>query len=128
MGFASFMTMDTDESIMNEATGNPTKVKILMVGNRVYMEGVTNDGYLRFGGKDYFEILARDNGYSEKDCKDYFEDGRDCDFHDIGTDLFYNHQDSVEYPKVVSMDFEGGYLDVPIRIPKFCPLQGYWDE
>ena len=119
MGFVSFKTMDTNESIMNDHSENPTRVKILLPYG-VYSEGVTNDGYLRFDGMDYFELLALENGYTQNpENEDYLRD--------MGLDLFYNHEDSVCYPKLVSMSYEGKYTDLP-RKPEFCPLQGYFDE
>lgn len=121
MGFSSFMTMDTDEDIWNDFTDNPTKIKILLPYG-VYKEGVTNDGYLRFDGEDYFELLAKENGY-------VFDESNPEYLRDMGLDLFYNHEDSVMYPKVVTMSFNGKYTDLPNK-PEFCKggRQGYWDE
>lgn len=121
MGFSSFMTADTDKDIWNDYTENPTKVKILTPHGYI-MEGVTNDGYMRFGGKDYFEMVAELNGYVASDENDEY-------LRDTGLHLFYNDIDSCEFPKVVSMEFDGEYTDLPHQ-NEWCAggRQGYWDE
>ena len=120
MGFSSFKD-ENGNDIMNDFTDNPTKVKILLPWG-VYSENVTNDGYMRFGGKDYFELLAEENGY-------VFDESNPDYLRDMGLDLFYNHEDSVMYPKVVTMGCDDRYIDLPHK-PEFCAggRQGYWTE
>ena len=120
MGFSSFRTQDTNEPIMNDYSKNPTKVQILLPYG-VYKSGVTNDGYLRFDGESYFELLAKESGYSATD-EELEQDP--YHLHAIGLDLFYNHEDSICYPKVVSMGYTGKYTDLT-RKPKFDDGQGY---
>lgn len=120
MGFSSFMTDDTHETIWNVYTENPTKIKILLPWG-VYRENVTNDGYMRFGGEDYFELLAKESGYT-------FDESNPEYLRDMGLELFYSHEDSVQYPKLVTMGYEGKYSDLPHGRPVFCPLQGYFNE
>ena len=119
MGFVSFKTMDTDESIMNSHSEFPTWVKIITPFG-VACESCTNDGYLRFDGKDYFELLAEINGYTNDSSNPEY-------LRVMGLELFYNFEDSTQYPKVVSMAYDGDYVDLPHK-PQFCPNQGYWDD
>ena len=125
MGVSTFMTQDTNEVIWNVFTNRPTEVKILLPWG-VYKEGVTNDGYLRFDGESYFELLAKESGYT---CTEEEREKNPYILHDIGTDLYINHQDSVEFPKVVSMGFDGVYTDIKGR-PEFCNdgSQGHWGQ
>lgn len=121
MGFSSFITQDTDEEIWNDYTEHPTKVKILTPEGE-YMSGVTNNGYLRFNGIDYFEIVAKMNGYE-------FDEENPNKLSSIGNELFSRDDDVIKYPKIVSMSFKGKYEDLS-RKPEFCAggRQGYWDE
>ena len=122
MGFASLKTMDTNESIANDYTGNPTKVKFIMPSDWYILEGVTNDGYMRFGGRDYFEMIAEMNGYPYDEEK--YERNPDY-LRSIGLDLYFNHRDSIQVPKPVSMSYTGTYTDLP-HFPEECDYQGYF--
>ena len=62
MGFFSWKTQDTDRSIPNRwSTRKPFTVVMLDdKGNKWFEQNY--DGYGRFGGKDYYELLAEMNG------------------------------------------------------------------
>ena len=62
MGFFSWKTQDTDESIANKYSNRPT-FRVIMVddkGNK-YVEN-DYEGYGVFGGKDFHELLDEMNG------------------------------------------------------------------
>ena len=62
MGFFSWKTQDTDESIPSKYSNRPT-FKVVMVddkGNK-YIEK-DYEGYGEFGGKDFYELLDEMNG------------------------------------------------------------------
>lgn len=62
MGFFSWITQDTNRSISNSYSGEGTFTVTMMddKGNRWVEENY--EGYGRFGGKDYYELLAEMNG------------------------------------------------------------------
>ena len=123
MGFSSFRTQDTNESIRNIYTAKPTLVKILLPYG-TYREGVTNDGYQRYGGESYFELLAKENGYSATE-EEYEKDPYILE--NKGMDLFENYEDSICYPKIVSMAYNGKYTDLSNK-PEWDNNQGYFND
>lgn len=116
MGFFSWQTSDTDESISNNSSDRGAlAVKMLAPDGRVWEEK-DYDGYGVFGGKDYYELLAELNGGTNRDD---------------GINIAYDKNpcgDStpgVIYPKLVSINYiTGGYDDVPNSVS--CPDQGYF--
>jgi hypothetical protein len=61
MGFFSWKTSDTQETIWNKYTGKCKPVYLLMPdGNHIYEPSY--DGYGVFGGIDVFVLLAEKNG------------------------------------------------------------------
>ena len=67
-GQFSWMTQDTDEQIGSERENT---IEVWMYdneGNSWYEKRY--EGYGEFGGMDYYELLARMNGYSEEDLED----------------------------------------------------------
>lgn len=62
MGFFSWNTCDTNESIANQYSTRPTfTVHMITPDGRVFTEK-NYDGYGEFGGKDFYELLAELNG------------------------------------------------------------------
>jgi hypothetical protein len=62
MGFFSWKTQDTDESIANNCSDRPV-IPVYMTddkGNQWYEPDYS--GYGEFGGKDFYELLAEMNG------------------------------------------------------------------
>ena len=56
MGFFSWNTCDTDQSIANKYSNRPTfTVHMITPDGRVFTEK-DYDGYGVFGGKDYYEL------------------------------------------------------------------------
>ena len=63
MGFFSWKTQDTDKSICNEHSNRKT-FRVQMIDNKSNVWTEDNyDGYGRFGGKDFYELLAEINGF-----------------------------------------------------------------
>lgn len=65
MGFFSWKTMDTDESICNRYCGKET-FSVVMVNPKTGEMFEENDyeGYGVFGGKNYYDLVAELNGKS----------------------------------------------------------------
>lgn len=66
MGFYSFITQDTGRSIPNRYSVRKT-FKVYMYDNegRIYAEH-DYEGYGDFGGMDYYELMAKMNGLSDR--------------------------------------------------------------
>jgi hypothetical protein len=119
MGFFSWNTCDTGESIANQYSTRPTfTVHMITPDGRVFTEN-DYEGYGVFGGKDFLELLAELNGL-----------GSD---RDAGIDLIYKDNPSgddtpgVIYPKLVEdleSDVVGLYDSLPN--PESCEAQGYF--
>ena len=75
MGFFSWNTMDTDNSIANEHSNRKT-FRVQMMDNKGNVWTEDNyDGYGRFGGKDFYELLAEMNGFVSQKGLTYEVDG-----------------------------------------------------
>jgi hypothetical protein len=128
MGFFSWITQDTGQSICNTySSKKPFKVIMLdNKGNKYVEEGY--DGYGVFGGKDFFELLAEMNGVVERDKvqlqgQEYTEYMRN-----EGIDLVFKDNPSgdntsgVLYPNLVESEtwtWKNEELSS-------CPYQGYF--
>lgn len=109
MGFFSWETSDTNESIPNVYANRPGfTVHMIDDKGNVWTEEAY-EGYGDFGGKDYYELLAEMNGLV----------GRN-----EGIALHFNGgPDDIKYPRLVrNADTE--YASVPT--PENCPYQGFF--
>ena len=110
MGFFSWKTQDTDESIPSRYSDRPT-FKVIMVddkGNK-YVEK-DYEGYGEFGGKDYYELLDEmDGGAGDRGA------GIDLVFNDQGTRFISP-----------SLSENGEYYNG--AVPDGCDAQGYFYE
>ena len=128
MGFFSWNTMDTDESIANEHSNRKT-FRVQMMDNKgnVWTED-DYEGYGRFGGKDYYELLAEMNGFtSDKTGEVYTDEARgfgiDIAFKDNGSGV---GTEGVYYPNLVEQ--ANGWV-YEMGGPDSCDFQGYfYDE
>ena len=67
MGFFSWKTSDTQESIANSYSSRPTfTVHMITEDGQVFTEECY-DGYGEFGGKDIYELIAEMNGLKRED-------------------------------------------------------------
>ena len=114
MGFFSFKTDDTKESIWNRYSGHPVKAVYLvnpLTGE--YWKESSYDGYGEFGGKDIFVLAAEMNGATGTD-----EEKRDFFFED-----YYGRFKAWKLPALVTAlpwDRFGAMAN--------CPNQGYFDD
>ena len=128
MGFFSWNTMDTDKSIANEHSNRNT-FRVQMMDNKgnVWTED-SYDGYGRFGGKDFYELLAEMNGFeSDKTGDEYTDEARgfgiNLAFKDNGSGIA---TEGVYYPNLVEK--ANGWL-YEMGGPDNCEFQGYfYDE
>jgi hypothetical protein len=128
MGFFSWNTQDTDKSIANEHSNRKT-FRVQMMDNKgnVWSES-EYDGYGRFGGKDYYELLAEMNGFtSDKTGEEYTDEARG-----FGIDIAFKGNGSgvgtegVYYPNLVEQ--ADGWV-YEMGGPDSCDFQGYfYDE
>lgn len=84
-GQFSWMTQDTDQQIGSERENT---IEVWMYdnqGNSWYEKRY--EGYGEFGGMDYYELLARMNGYSEEDLENY--KGSFKEMRQLGIDLAF---------------------------------------
>lgn len=125
MGFFSWMTCDTDESIANRFSDREVfKVHMITPDGRSFTE-TCYDGYGVFGGKDFYELLAELNGI--------IESNGDRSIRSMGIGLSFHENPSgddtagVVYPKFVkelSGDISELYSSLPN--PTSCPDQGFF--
>ena len=128
MGFFSWNTMDTDNSIANEHSNRKT-FRVQMMDNKGNVWTEDNyDGYGRFGGKDFYELLAEMNGFeSDKTGDEYTDEARgfgiNLAFKDNGSGIA---TEGVYYPNLVEK--ANGWV-YEIGGPDNCEFQGYfYDE
>jgi len=128
MGFFSWKTMDTDTSIPNQYSNRRT-FRVQMMDNKGNVWTEDNyDGYGRFGGKDFYELLAEMNGFtSDKTGEVYTDEARgegislafDGNGSGVGTEGVY-------YPNLVEQAKGWVY---EMAGPDSCDFQGYfYDE
>jgi len=128
MGFFSWNTQDTDKSIANQYSNRKT-FRVQMIDNKgnVWTED-DYEGYGRFGGKDYYELLAEMNGFtSDKTGDEYTDEARgfgiDIAFKDNGSGVA---TEGVYYPNLIEK--ADGWV-YEMGGPDTCDYQGYfYDE
>jgi hypothetical protein len=128
MGFFSWKTMDTDTSIPNQYSNRRTfRVQMLDNKGNVWTED-NYDGYGRFGGKDFYELLAEMNGFeSDKSGDEYTDEARgfgiNIAFKDNGSGIATK---GVLYPNLIEQADGWVYNESG---PDNCEYQGYfYDE
>ena len=119
MGFFSWNTCDTGESIANNCSTRPTfTVHMIAPDGRVFTEP-DYEGYGEFGGKDFHELLAELNGLAPD--------------RSLGIDLTFKNNPNgdntpgVIYPKFVEIledDVVAQYNSLPN--PESCEAQGFF--
>ena len=128
MGFFSWKTQDTDESIANNYSNRNT-FRVQMIDNKgnVWTES-DYEGYGRFGGKDFYELLAEMNGFeSDKTGDEYTDEARG-----FGINLAFKDNPNgigtkgVLYPNLIEQADGWFYNESG---PDNCEYQGYfYDE
>jgi len=128
MGFFSWKTMDTDTSIPSQYSNRKTfRVQMLDNKGNVWTED-NYEGYGRFGGKDFYELLAEMNGFtSDKTGDEYTDEARgfgiNVAFKDNGSGIATK---GVLYPNLIEQADGWFYNESG---PENCEHQGYfYDE
>ena len=119
MGFSSFLTSDTKESIWNVYTGRSRTVYMLQPNGLPPIEEKAYQGYMVFGGVDVFEWIARINNLAGLTS--------DEEYRNAGLNLLYDEERSDGYfmPRF-SFDKNAIYEDLPDA--EFCPYQGFFSD
>ena len=133
MGFFSWKTMNTNESISNKYSKRKTFSVVLVDNNNNKWLEKDYDGYGVFGGKDYYELLAEMN-IDEKQLNSI----NNVDRRNVGIDLefkskqefesrygFYTNTGSVLFPNL----YRKGRKSIEAfewknEKPVSCPWQG----
>ena len=128
MGFFSWKTQDTDRSIANNYSTRKTFTVVMIdnKGNKWFEQSY--EGYGKFGGKDYYELLAEMNGFtSDKTGEAYTDEARG-----FGITLAFDGNGSgvategVYYPNLIEK--ADGWV-YEMGGPDTCDYQGYfYDE
>jgi hypothetical protein len=120
--------MDTDTSIANHYSNRKTfRVQMLDNKGNVWTED-NYEGYGRFGGKDFYELLAEMNGFtSDKTGDEYTDEARgfgiNVAFKDNGSGIATK---GVLYPNLIEQADGWFYNESG---PDNCEYQGYfYDE
>ena len=111
MGFFSWKTADTNETIWNTYTKKHRPIYLLFP-DREPIKETSYDGYGRFSGQDVYEILAKENGLGADRSK--------------GIELYYNKK---EYKKArfhLKFSFDRNANYKLLKPSKDCPVQGYF--
>ena len=121
MGFFSWNTLDTNESISNIYSVRDA-LPVVMVNPKTgeMFEETEYEGYGVFGGKDYYELLAELN---ETD-----EDG--VNMRSIGISLELGNNGNNEYiaPLLLTCKNKNDWKKYVGQKPTICPFQGFFYE
>jgi hypothetical protein len=120
MGFFSWITQDTKQSILNKHTG--LEFPVMMTdnkGNR-WIEDNYN-GYGMFGGKDYYVLIAEMNDSPEVNPDDSLEINK---IREKGIDLYFSERKDILYPNLTE-DMQWTWRN---ERPDDCPNQGFFLE
>lgn len=110
MGFYSWKTQDTNKSIANRYSSR-TPFDVYMTDDKGNKWHETNyEGYGKFGGKDYYELLSEMNGLGSDRSK--------------GINLAYSGQFDIKFPNL-SEDKNWIWKNSE---PERCEFQGYFYE
>jgi hypothetical protein len=119
MGFFSWKTADTQESIPNIHAGKPIRtVYLLQPGGKPSIAESSYGGYGYFGGIDAYAWLARMN--SEED----WTDKPDKEIRDFGIRWWFHEREKIRYPLKFSFNPNAVYEALPAS--EECEYQGYF--
>lgn len=112
MGFFSWKTADTNESIMNIHSGESKPVYLIQPNGEPVVCEPSYNGYGVFGGVDAYEWLAQKNGKGK--CREK------------GIDLAFNTPHEIKVPLKFSFNANADYDTMPAS--KNCPQQGFFES
>lgn len=117
MGFFSWITSDTNQSIPNRWSGREMfPVYCLQPGGRPTLVEKNYDGYGVFGGRDIFALMV------EWNCPERAT-GNDDEDRMIGIDLLYSDNPDILRPRFAEIE---GTLYEEVEDSKDCPEQGFF--
>lgn len=121
MGFFSFKTSDTNESIINvHARGDSKTIYMLQPNNQPHIVEFGYQGYGIFGGVDVFIWLIEQNAHLIGfDLKKLSDDN----IRDMGVELWHEQRNRIKFPLKFSFDPGAVYENLPAA--KDCPYQGF---
>lgn len=131
MGFFSYLTNDTNETVWNVHTKREKTVYLIDDQGNTYKEKAY-DGYGVFGGKDIFILFAEMNGLTTKTfpLKDDDYDGEDDEYERVrsdGIDLWHKAIADPELRKTLKFPNLVTYPQTwKNEMPKHCPNQGFF--
>ena len=114
MGFFSWKTSDTNQSIVNRHAGGTRPVKMLDDTGRSWVEN-DYDGYGEFGGMDFYELVDIMNGGTGD---------RSLGIQLCDVNHFDPAPDNVKTPRLVEADCTTPWAELPPS--KSCPNQGFF--
>jgi len=130
-GQFSWLTQDGGTQIGSERKNTITVYMFDDKGNK--WEERSYEGYGEFGGKDYFDLLAEMNGYSQEDAKSKSRKIGE-DLREIGIDLMYDkgikpkNGGKVLFPALVSNKNYNWKRHDFTKQPEYDPNQGWYTE
>lgn len=132
MGFFSWRTADTQESIANDYVSHPNtgkKVYLLQPNNMQPIESTGYEGYGVFGGVDAYAWLAKMNGHLFD--VDVANQIADLDLYDdveslrtLGINLAFNEDIELDIPIKLSFNKDARYER--LAASEMCEYQGFF--
>lgn len=119
MGFFSWLTSDTEESITNTFSNRGAKTVYLYTPNGKVIEETDYEGYGEFGGKDAYVLLAEWNLPESELVGLTFDEKRSK-----GIRLFFRESPPLKYPLKFSFSPDWSYDE--LEGAKDCPEQGFF--
>lgn len=123
MGFFSWKTADTSESIANISSGKHKGVSVYLLspdGNHIAERAY--QGYGRFGGVDAYAWLAKQNLGSDVEHLCLYDD--ENELRTLGIELQYEAHSRISLPLKFSFDQDAIYDELPESDD--CPHQGFF--
>ena len=120
MGFFSWRTADTNESIANAYSEHPNahrKAYLLQPNGKLPVEEPDYEGYGVFGDVDAYAWLAEMNDLGVPGSDVQVRRG-------VGIDAFFSPGVKLKYPLKFSYNKDAVYEDLPAS--EHCPQQGYF--
>lgn len=109
MGFFSFITQDTNNSIPNYYSKRSVFTVYMLDNKGNFWKETCYEGYGIFGGKDYYELLAEMNGKTTRD---------------EGIEIYFNQDETKAiFPNLIKNDLNWQWKN---QKPRACPNQGYF--
>lgn len=113
MGFFSWKTIDTNQSISNKHSYYGA-LPVVMVNTQTgeIFEELDYDGYGVFGGKDYYELVAELNGYGSN--------------RSLGIEIELDETFDHIAPLLLSYENKDNWRDYIDMKPMICDSQGFF--